>query len=586
MTHGRAEIHELLVANDLRPSRALGQNFVADGNTVRRIVRLADIAPGRRVVEVGAGLGSLTLALAEAGASVTAVEIDRYVLPVLRSQVEPLGVRVVEGDALRLLGRAAGWSPAGGGPADDRPWALVANLPYNVAVPVVIRVLEEAPAGLLVAGDGPREVGERLAARAGDEAYGAVSVKVAYWATSAVVGRVSASVFIPMPRVESVLVRLDRLPTGTSVRGRPPTSTSSRWCAPDSPTAARCCAARSTAWSAQRRSRPRGSGPRPGPRSFRSGSGSGWPHGRRTRVPHPEEVRARRIGATGERSGRTRSTGPAGTGTEELSAPAKLTLTLQVTGVRSDGYHLLRSEMVSIDLADSLWIGAGRGLTVSTAPAGAGEGPGPGRPAPSATVPVGHDNLVTRALAAVGRTARVDLVKRSRPAPGSAAALPMPPPSFDGRAAGIRRWPPAWARTSPSACPGAGRRWAASARWSPRCPTGSCASRCCSLPFGVDTAAVYRAWDGMAAAGELPPTGSGSNDLEAPALRVEPRLARWRTVFEQATGRRARLAGSGSTWFVEGGPDRSDLGCRQALRLGGEQAQLVSVRTVQPVPRG
>ena len=218
MTHGRAEIHELLVANDLRPSRALGQNFVADGNTVRRIVRLAGIAPGQRVVEIGAGLGSLTLALAEAGASVTAVEVDRYVLPVLRQQVEPLGVRVVEGDALRLDwdallgGGLPPGGPAPGGPADDRPWALVANLPYNVAVPVVVRVLEEAPqvGSLLVMVQ--REVGERLAARAGDEAYGAVSVKVAYWATAAVVGRVSASVFIPMPRVESVLVRLDRHP--------------------------------------------------------------------------------------------------------------------------------------------------------------------------------------------------------------------------------------------------------------------------------------------------------------------------------------------------------------------------------------
>jgi 16S rRNA (adenine1518-N6/adenine1519-N6)-dimethyltransferase len=213
VTHGRAEIHELLVANDLRPSRALGQNFVADGNTVRRIVRLADIAPGRRVVEIGAGLGSLTLALAEAGASVIAVEVDRFVLPVLRSQVEPLGVRVVEGDALRLdWDELLGAAPPPGGSADDQPWALVANLPYNVAVPVVIRVLEEAPqvSSLLVMVQ--REVGERLAAGAGDEAYGAVSVKVAYWATAAVVGRVSASVFIPMPRVESVLVRLDRRP--------------------------------------------------------------------------------------------------------------------------------------------------------------------------------------------------------------------------------------------------------------------------------------------------------------------------------------------------------------------------------------
>jgi 16S rRNA (adenine1518-N6/adenine1519-N6)-dimethyltransferase len=204
VTHGRADIHELLQANDLRPSRALGQNFVADGNTVRRIVRLAGVEPGARVVEIGAGLGSLTLALVEAGAEVTAVEVDRYVLPVLRRQVEPLGVMVVEADArtldfTELLGDQAGWS-------------LVANLPYNVAVPLVIRVLEEAPqvASLLVMVQ--REVGERLAARARAEAYGAVSVKVAYWARASVVGKVPSSVFIPRPRVESVLVRMDRRP--------------------------------------------------------------------------------------------------------------------------------------------------------------------------------------------------------------------------------------------------------------------------------------------------------------------------------------------------------------------------------------
>lgn len=202
MTHGRAEIHQLLQANDLHPSRALGQNFVADGNTVRRIVRLAGVADGTRVVEIGAGLGSLTLALVEAGAQVKAVEVDRHVLPVLRQVVEPLGVDVVAADALtvdftELLGTEPGW-------------ALVANLPYNVAVPLVMRVLEEAPqvASLLVMVQ--REVGERMAARARDEAYGAVSVKVAYWATASVVGKVPASVFIPRPRVESVLVRLDR----------------------------------------------------------------------------------------------------------------------------------------------------------------------------------------------------------------------------------------------------------------------------------------------------------------------------------------------------------------------------------------
>jgi 16S rRNA (adenine1518-N6/adenine1519-N6)-dimethyltransferase len=217
VTHGRGDIQALLAEHDLRPSRALGQNFVADGNTVRRIARLAGVGPASRVVEIGAGLGSLTLALAETGASVTAVEVDRHVVPVLRSQVEPLGVRVVEADALQvdwdeLLGPAPG-------PDAAAPWTLVANLPYNVAVPLVIGVLEKAPqvASLLVMVQ--REVGERLAAGAGDEAYGAVSVKVAYWAEASVVGRVPATVFIPRPKVESVLVRLDRRPRPVGAAG-------------------------------------------------------------------------------------------------------------------------------------------------------------------------------------------------------------------------------------------------------------------------------------------------------------------------------------------------------------------------------
>jgi 16S rRNA (adenine1518-N6/adenine1519-N6)-dimethyltransferase len=216
VTHGRGDIREILVANDLRPRRSLGQNFVADANTVRRIVRLSGVAPGDHVVEVGAGLGSLTLALAETGAEVTAVEVDPAVLPVLREQVEGRGVRVVEGDA-RLLD----WDELLEG---AESWSLVANLPYNVAVPLVVRVLEEAPriASLLVMVQ--REVGERLAARAGEDAYGAVSVKVAYWASAAVVARVPPSVFIPRPKVESVVVRLVRHGTDAE-RGAPARST-------------------------------------------------------------------------------------------------------------------------------------------------------------------------------------------------------------------------------------------------------------------------------------------------------------------------------------------------------------------------
>lgn len=194
---------DLLERHGLRPSRALGQNFVVDANTVRRIARLAAVGPGDRVVEIGAGLGSLTLALAETGASVTAVEMDRHLLPVLRSVVEPAGVSVVEGDAMRL-----DWSALLG--AEPGPWVLVANLPYNVATPLVADLLDEVPAISRMLVMVQREVGERLAAGPGDPAYGAVSVKVAYWATASVVAKVPPTVFVPQPKVDSAVVSIVR----------------------------------------------------------------------------------------------------------------------------------------------------------------------------------------------------------------------------------------------------------------------------------------------------------------------------------------------------------------------------------------
>lgn len=206
MTHSGAAIAQLLSAHGLHPSRALGQNFVADPNTVRRIARLAGVAADSQVLEIGAGLGSLTLALAETGAAVVAVETDRHLVPVLRSVVEPVGVEVVEGDAL-TLDLAALVAERGAG-----SWHLVANLPYNVATPIVLRTLTEVPAVTHLLVMVQREVGERMAAGAGEDAYGAVSVRIAYFARAELVGRVPASVFVPRPRVESVLVRLERLP--------------------------------------------------------------------------------------------------------------------------------------------------------------------------------------------------------------------------------------------------------------------------------------------------------------------------------------------------------------------------------------
>jgi 16S rRNA (adenine1518-N6/adenine1519-N6)-dimethyltransferase len=205
VTLSGADIATLLEEHGLRPSRALGQNFVADPNTVRRIARLAEIGPGSSVLEFGAGLGSLSLALAETGAKVVAVELDRYLLPVLRSVVEPVGVEVVEGDAMTLdVARLLEERGAG-------RWSLVANLPYNLATPLVLRTLVELPAIDRLLFMVQREVGERMAAKVGDPAYGSVSVRVAYFARSSVVGKVPAAVFIPRPRVESVLVRMERL---------------------------------------------------------------------------------------------------------------------------------------------------------------------------------------------------------------------------------------------------------------------------------------------------------------------------------------------------------------------------------------
>lgn len=204
MTLTRRQISERLEAHGLAPSQALGQNFVADPNTVRRIARLADVGPGDHVVEIGAGLGSLTLALAETGAAVTAIEVDRDLVPLLREVVEPAGVRVVEGDAMAL-----DWPAV---LAEEPRWVLVANLPYNVGTPLVLDLLDAAPSIERMLVMVQLEVGERLAAPAGNRTYGIPSVKVSYHAVAEVVGRVPATVFVPRPRVESALVRIVRRP--------------------------------------------------------------------------------------------------------------------------------------------------------------------------------------------------------------------------------------------------------------------------------------------------------------------------------------------------------------------------------------
>ncbi len=204
MTLTRREITALLESHGLAPRRALGQHFVADPNTVRRIARLAGIGPDDRVVEIGAGLGSLTLALRETGAEVVAIEVDAGLVGALRSVVEKTGTTVMEGDALTL-----DWGELLGA----GPWVLVANLPYNVATPLVVRLLEEVPAIARMLVMVQAEVADRLVAAPRSPAYGAVSVVVAWWAEATVVGNVPATVFVPRPKVGSSLVAVARRPT-------------------------------------------------------------------------------------------------------------------------------------------------------------------------------------------------------------------------------------------------------------------------------------------------------------------------------------------------------------------------------------
>lgn len=202
----RADVQRLLADHGLAARRDLGQNFVADPNTVRRIARLAGVGPDDHVLEIGPGLGSLTLALAETGATVRAVEVDHGVVPVLREVVRDCpNVTVIEGDAMKL-----DWDEVLAG--HDR-WVLVANLPYNVATPLLLDLLDDVPAIHRMLVMVQKEVAERFCAVPRTPAYGAVTVKIAYWATARIAGLVPASVFVPRPNVESALAEVTRRAT-------------------------------------------------------------------------------------------------------------------------------------------------------------------------------------------------------------------------------------------------------------------------------------------------------------------------------------------------------------------------------------
>ena len=223
---GPAEIRQLAAGLGLRPSKRLGQNFVIDAGTIRRIVSLAGLDKDGTVLEVGPGLGSLTLGLLGAARRVIAVEVD----PVLAAQL-PVTVAdrapglagrltVITADAM-TVGTPAVGTPAGGTPAEvelpgelpgEQPEALVANLPYNVAVPVLLHLLDAVPSISRALVMVQAEVADRMCAPPGSRTYGVPSVKLAWYGTARRAGTVSRSVFWPVPNVDSALVAFDRRP--------------------------------------------------------------------------------------------------------------------------------------------------------------------------------------------------------------------------------------------------------------------------------------------------------------------------------------------------------------------------------------
>ena len=198
---GGAALRDLFERHDFVPSKSLGQNFVIDPNSIRKVVAAAQLNPQDSILEIGAGAGSLTLELAATVDRVVAVEFDRALLPILAETLTGLtNVGVVHADALDFELSSVDATK------------LVANLPDNIATPVILKALEEAPQIQEMTVMTQREAGERLVAGPGSKVYGSPSVVVAFYADARIVADVSRRAFHPVPRVDSVIVRIERKP--------------------------------------------------------------------------------------------------------------------------------------------------------------------------------------------------------------------------------------------------------------------------------------------------------------------------------------------------------------------------------------
>ena len=206
MSLTRTEVKNLLLKYEIHPKKSLGQNFVVEPNTIRQIIKLADLDPEDFVLEVGSGLGSLTLALLESCKHVTAIEVDDVLVNILKettgNQAENK-LRIIHADVMKLdLQQVL--------EQKNSQWNLVANLPYNIAVPMICDFLESTSLISKMTVMVQREVAERMVAKVGEKAYGLPSVKIEYFAEAKIIADIPPTVFLPKPRVESSIVQIVR----------------------------------------------------------------------------------------------------------------------------------------------------------------------------------------------------------------------------------------------------------------------------------------------------------------------------------------------------------------------------------------
>ena len=213
MVVGKSDLKDMMEKHDLRPSKSLGQNFVVDPNTILKIIRAANIEKGEQILEIGPGLGSLTSQLS-ATSKVVAIELDRYLIPALEEVLNHFGkrenVEIVQEDAMKIDWQEFFAQRQG-------VWKMVANLPYNIATPLLVTLLENAPEIQAIYVMVQLEVGERFAASPRSKAYGIPSVKAQYWAETKVLGKVSPNVFLPVPKVDSAILQIIRKPSPPEV---------------------------------------------------------------------------------------------------------------------------------------------------------------------------------------------------------------------------------------------------------------------------------------------------------------------------------------------------------------------------------